>query len=452
MKNLKIFPKTFLYTFSILGGIILIVHILVYLLFPIFYLEDRKQELNIKANTIVESLKGVDEKSVESVLNVYAKNNHIMAFLKKDEKNEAVMIGSGVKVDTDSKNNSIIIEDRTARTKDGKTIKIQVISGTEMVKEATKVTLQFLPYTLMTAILFSVIFSYFYSKKLVKPLIEIAKTTRKMQELDRDARFVVKTSDEIGEVGSQINQVYKNLLNVIDDLEVKNQKMVNMEKMKVDFLRNTSHELKTPLAGLRIILENMQYDIGKYKDKDKYLKESIDIVDKMSHMVKDILDLSKLQEWGNSREEVFIRGTIEEILDDYKVIATSKRIKINIDLKNEKIYMGKAALEKAISNIIGNAVKYTDENGKIDIVCREGRLIVRNTCKPLSEDEIQGIFEIFYQGKGEFKESYGGNGLGLYMVKNIMDRYGVEYWFKPYEIFDETGNIKEKGMEFSIEI
>lgn len=83
MKNLKIFPKTFLYTFTILGSIVLIAHVLIYFLFPVFYLDDKKQELNSKANMIVESISRVNESSVESVLSVYAKNNKVTAFLKK---------------------------------------------------------------------------------------------------------------------------------------------------------------------------------------------------------------------------------------------------------------------------------------------------------------------------------------------------------------------------------
>lgn len=468
MKNLKIFPKTFLYTFTILGSIVLIAHVLIYFLFPVFYLDDKKQELSSKANMIVESISRVNESSVESVLSVYAKNNKVTAFLKKGETSEVVKLGDDVNIDKDSTNNSIIIEDRKAETKDGKVVTFQVISGTETVKEATKVTLQFLPYTLMTTILFSIVFSYFYSKKLVKPLIEIAETTKKMQNLDRDARFKVRSTDEIGEVGVRINRVYEQLLSVIDDLEEKNKNMIRMEKMKVDFLRSASHELKTPLAGLRIILENMEYNVGKYKDRDKYLAESIDVVDHMTEIVMEILKLSKLQEWSSSDEEIFIGDEIDRVLEKYMALAANKDISISENIENIKIKMGRAVFGKAMSNLIGNAVKYTAEKGCIRIYTEDNHLIIENTCEPLSEEEISKAFEIFYHGNSESQCTHQGNGLGLYIVKNIMENYGFGYSFEAYErteddkIHMKNGNDGEKehvnydetaerGMRFTIE-
>ena len=443
MKNLKIFPKTFLYTFTILGSIVLIAHVLIYFLFPVFYLDDKKQELSSKANMIVESISRVNESSVESVLSVYAKNNKVTAFLKKGETSEVVKLGDDVNIDKDSTNNSIIIEDRKAETKDGKVVTFQVISGTETVKEATKVTLQFLPYTLMTTILFSIV-------------------------LDRDARFKVRSTDEIGEVGVRINRVYEQLLSVIDDLEEKNKNMIRMEKMKVDFLRSASHELKTPLAGLRIILENMEYNVGKYKDRDKYLAESIDVVDHMTEIVMEILKLSKLQEWSSSDEEIFIGDEIDRVLEKYMALAANKDISISENIDNIKIKMGRAVFGKAMLNLIGNAVKYTAEKGCIRIYTEDNHLIIENTCEPLSEEEISKAFEIFYHGNSESQCTHQGNGLGLYIVKNIMENYGFGYSFEAYErteddkIHMKNGNDGEKehvnydetaerGMRFTIE-
>ncbi|MFD3126729.1 histidine kinase dimerization/phospho-acceptor domain-containing protein, partial [Streptococcus agalactiae] len=97
-----------------------------------------------------------------------------------------------------------------------------------------------------------------------------------------DIRFDETRKDEVGEVGKQINDVYENLLTVIDESERRNERIVRLQKQKVSFVRGASHELKTPLASLRIILENMQYNIGDYKDHPKYIAKSIDQIDQYS--------------------------------------------------------------------------------------------------------------------------------------------------------------------------
>lgn len=84
-----------------------------------------------------------------------------------------------------------------------------------------------------------------------------------MINLEKDARLDIRTKDEIGNLNEQINTLYVRLLNVIDNLDKKNKEIIKFEKTKVDFLRSTSHELKTPLASLKIILENMKYNVRK---------------------------------------------------------------------------------------------------------------------------------------------------------------------------------------------
>ena len=122
----------------------------------------------------------------------------------------------------------------------------------------------------------------------------------------------------------QINELYEHLLSVIDELEEKNQKMIQLEKTKVDFLRSASHELKTPLAGLRILLENMSLNVGKYKDRDKYLEESIAKVDQMSVLVQEILALSKLQEETLTKEEIALDKVLPEWNREFQLLLQEK--------------------------------------------------------------------------------------------------------------------------------
>ena len=176
-----------------------------------------------------------------------------------------------------------------------------------MKREAKNISLSFLPYTLIVSFIFSIAISYFYTKIIVSPIVEITKVTNNMMKLEKDALLKVKSYDEIGSLKNQINTLYIRLLGVIDDLDKKNKEIIELEKMKVEFLRSTSHELKTPLASLRIILENMKYNVGKYKDRDKYLSVSIETIDKLTKMTVEILKVSSFQELKDDKELLIIK-------------------------------------------------------------------------------------------------------------------------------------------------
>lgn len=113
--------------------------------------------------------------------------------------------------------------------------------------------------------------------------------TRRMMDLDSQVRLRVDSKDEIGNLKEQINSLYQHLLTVIADLHEKNEAILQLEKMKVEFLRGASHELKTPLASLKILIENMRENIGRYKDRDQYLGVALGIVDELNHHVLQIL-------------------------------------------------------------------------------------------------------------------------------------------------------------------
>ena len=99
-----------------------------------------------------------------------------------------------------------------------------------------------------------------------------------------------------------------------------------MEKSKTVFLRSASHELKTPLSGLRILLENMQYNIGKYKDRDKYLAEAVAKVDELSGMVRDILDTSKVQDLQEEeKQKLYADREIGAVLQEYAMQIADKK-------------------------------------------------------------------------------------------------------------------------------
>ena len=429
MKNLKIFPKMFLQTFGILGTVIVLIHLLVFFIFPRTYLETRKQELYAKADEISENIKGKDMKFVEQSLDFYSKSSDIKAVIKGQGEDNELQIGDDINVDLKSGNNSLIIEEREIELKDGKKISIQFISTADMKKDAKELSFKFLPYSLFISFIFSIIVSLIYAKAITNNINEIKNATKKMMRLDRTAYLNINSTNEVGELKEQINDLYNTLLKLIDDLELKNEEIVKLEKLKYDFFRGTSHELKTPLASLKIILENMKYNIGKYKNRDLYIDNCIDIVDHLTRSISQMLSVSSFEHLKDDEEIIVVNDVLEDVLKQYILLANNRNIKVNNNLKNEKIYIGMTALKIVLSNLINNAVKYSDEDGVINIGTKDDWLYVENSYKDNKDLDVNKIFEINFNLNKE-----NSNGLGLYIVKNILLNYGIKYKVEKNEI------------------
>ena len=422
MKNLKIFPKMFIQIFSVILVIIILIHLLVFLIFPKTYLETRKEEISGKANEISRNMNGKGLEYIEQTLDFYSEISEIKVFVKTGNRNNEIQIRNNVDIDLESDNNSLIIEEREITLDDGKKIDLQFVSTADMQKDAKDLSFKFLPYSLSVSILFSAIVSLIYAKSVKNNIDEIKNVTDKMMELDKNARLEYDSKDEIGELKQQINDLYAALLRTIDDLEFKNKEILKLEKLKYDFFKGASHELKTPLASLKIILENMKYNIGEYKDRDLYINDCIDIVDSLTKNISQIISVYSIENLKNDEELLNINYVLEDVLEKYEVLANQKDIRINNYISDEEIYIGKTALKIVLSNLISNAVKYTDVRGVINIGADKGWLYIENSYKNDKILDIDKLFEVEFDLNKE-----NSNGLGLYIVSNLLNNYKIEY-------------------------
>jgi len=419
MKNLKIFPKMFIQIFSVLGIIILLIHLLVFYIFPKTYLENRKEEICTEANKISRNLAGKDINYVNQALDFYSKNSEIKAFVKGQNKKNEVQIKDNVDINMDSNSNSLIIEERTISLNSGKKAYLQFVSTADMQEDAKNLSFKFLPYSLLISLLFSIVVSLIYAKSIKNNIEEIKTVTDRMMTLDKDARLIVDSSDEIGHLKDQINDLYFTLLKSIDDLEFKNREIIKLERLKYDFLKGASHELKTPLASLKIILENMRDKIGRYKDRDRYLLVSLDIVDEMNQIVLEILSLSSVQELGGDKEWIQLDDVVNRILTQNQVLVENRSLSIDNYLPATSIFMNLPILKLVLSNIISNAVKHSDKGGVIRIgLENEGTdFVIENTS--VSKENIST--------KAQSKKE---GGLGLFVVKYLLEHEELSYRFE----------------------
>ena len=411
MKKLKIFPKMFLQIFSILSIIVLLIHISIYLIFPRTYLDTRKADINKTANEISHNLEGKEINEIERTIDLYSKNSDIKVFVSQENKDNEVKVTNNLNVNLNSLNNSLIIEERRITLNDGHQLYLKFISTADMLQDAKDLSLGFLPYSLSISLLLSAIVSLIYSKSIKNNIDEIKNVTDQMMQLDKNVCLVHNSDDEVGDLKKQINELYFTLLKSIDDLELKNKEILELEKLKYEFLKAASHELKTPLESLKIILENMMYNVGKYKERDVYLGQCVDIVDDLSKNISQILSIYSIDHLKNDEEDVIIKDVLKEVLNKYELLAYQKNIVINNKVGLEHLYIGRNAFSVILSNLISNAIKYNCDYGRIDIGIKENCFYIENTCQ---------------ENYMELKKDTS-HGLGLYIVGNLLNNYQIDY-------------------------
>lgn len=459
MKNLKLFPKMFIQLFSVLGILILLIHLLVFFFFPISYLEKRKEAITNRANEVSAAMEGKSLTEIENTLALYSKSSDIHAFVKNNTESLSIPVDTNIPIDDtvpidfQSKTNSMIIEEREIKTNVGEALSLQFISTADMQKEAKELSLQFLPYSLAISLLFSAVVSLVYAKAIKNHIQEIKNETDKMILLKEEACLPIDSKDEVGELKEQINTLYRSLLQSIENVEKKNQEILKLEKLKYDFLKGASHELKTPLASLKIILENMQYNIGKYKDRDLYIGECIATVDSLSQNISQILSVSSLENLKEDEENLEIQPVLRTVLEKYEVLLQQKKLHLKNELQDEKLYIGKPALKIILSNLLSNAVKYTEEGGSIAIYAKEDWFYVENSVHPsyglkqekhylekmeANRENSKGTAldtEKRYSMSFDFNKE-NSNGLGLYIVSTLLNNYKI-----PYESLEQDGKF-----------
>ena len=419
MTKRSIFAKIFLITFALFSGLVILLHASVYFIFPSTYIESQRQTILKKSQALAKSFQGQEEGTIESVIDLYSKTNDIKVTIKGKEKQNALEVKDDLLVNPDSQNNSLVIEERKIQTKEGKDLTLQFLATVDSQKEARDISLGFLPYTLLASFVLSLIASYLYARMISAPILEIKRMTKRMKRLDRTASLPIHSQDEIGVLKQHINDLYHHLLEVIDNLEKQKQENLKLEQMKVEFLRGASHELKTPLASLKIILENMRDNIGRYKDRDRYLSVSLDIVDEMNQIVLEILSLSSVQELAGDKEGIQLDDVVNRILTQNQVLVETRSLSIENYLPITSIFMNLAILKLVLSNIISNAVKHSDKGGVVRIGLENGGtdFVIENTS--VSKENIST--------KAQSKKE---GGLGLFVVKYLLEHEELSYRFE----------------------
>ena len=324
-------------------------------------------------------------------------------------------------------------------------------------KESVGVSNRFMVQVGGIILLLGILCMFFVSKKYTKPILKLAQHAKEMEKLNFSSRYTEERQDEIGVLGNSMNSLADKLEETISELKTANNELqldlerrTEQEEMRREFLANVSHELKTPIALIQGYAEGLQDNINEDAEgREFYCEVIVDEANKMNKMVKRLLSLNQL-EFGNDQvhlEHFDLRGVVDSVLHSTDILFKQKNVELSYQPSDEPVmvWADEYMIEEVVTNYISNALNHVEFDNKIEIKMswEEGkvRTSVFNTGKPIPESDIDKIWTKFYKVDKARTREYGGNGIGLSIVKAIMDAHnqdygvvnydnGVEFWFE----------------------
>ena len=329
-------------------------------------------------------------------------------------------------------------------------------SPLESIRSAVTIFNRFIGVVGGSVILVSVLLAWYFSKRITEPIMELATLSQKMADLDFDAKYTSGGSNEIGVLGENFNRMSERLEQTISNLKEANYKLQKdieqkekRENMRSEFLGNVSHELKTPIALIQGYAEGLKEGVNDDPESREFYCEVImDEAGKMNRMVKNLLALNQL-EFGEDDvqfERFDITSLISGVLQSLDILIEQKEAQVIFRHKNPiYVWADEFKVEQVVRNYVNNALNHVDGEKVIEIKITQendmAKITVFNTGTPIPEEDLPHIWEKFYKVDKARTREYGGNGIGLSIVKAIMDSFGkgygainhtngVEFWFE----------------------
>ncbi len=329
-------------------------------------------------------------------------------------------------------------------------------SPLESIRESADISNRFLIYIGCTMIIICIALVWYFSKRLTDPILELAVLSDRMANLDFEAKYTSGGQNEIGELGANFNRMSERLEMTISELKRANNSLQKdieqkeeLEQMRSEFMGNVSHELKTPIALIQGYAEGLKEGVNEDSEsREFYCDVIMDEAAKMNQMVKNLMALNQL-EFGDEKiefERFDLTAVIRGILQSMEILAQQKEAKI-IFRQEESVYVwaDEFKTEQVVRNYISNAYNHLDGEHVVEVklIPAGGKVKVSvfNTGTPIPEEALPHIWDKFYKVDKAHTREYGGNGIGLSIVKAIMESFhqkygvanydnGVAFWFE----------------------
>ncbi len=321
-------------------------------------------------------------------------------------------------------------------------------SPVESIRESVALSNRFLIYVGMGTLIICMGLVWYFSRRITKPIQELAELSDRMANLDFEAKYTSGGNNEIGELGDNFNRMSQKLEKAISELKQANNSLQQdieqkekMEQMRTEFMGNVSHELKTPIALIQGYAEGLKEGCNDDPEsRDFYCDVIMDEAGKMNRMVKNLMTLNQL-EFGNDKVE-FERFNLTEliggVLQSMDILSQQKDVKLIFREENPVYVWGdEFKIEQVVRNYVSNAYNHVNEEKIIEVkILREdglAKVTVFNTGKPIPEEDVPRIWDKFFKVDKAHTREYGGNGIGLSIVKAIMESMHQQYGVKNYD-------------------
>lgn len=259
-----------------------------------------------------------------------------------------------------------------------------------------------------------------FAVTLTAPIKALNRTIRRMGKGDLSARVNVRASGELKALADSYNAMAE--------------KIENFDQSRSQFVQNASHELKTPLATMKILLENLIYQPDMPAElRAEFMQDMNHEIDRLSGIITDLLTLTQMDEKSAAlrMDSVNLSALCEDTLHAHQVAADKAKLTLQGDIESEVFLQGdESKLSQVVYNLIDNAVKYTPAGGLVAVTLtadsREAVLTVRDNGIGIPEQDVAHIFDRFYRVDKARSRATGGTGLGLSIVRQMVQLHGGE--------------------------
>lgn len=319
----------------------------------------------------------------------------------------------------------------------------------ESIRESVMISNTFFLYVGIAMILISGIAILILTGRITRPISELTALSQRMKNLDFDARYTSHAGNEIDVLGENFNQMSEQLEHTVSELKTANNELqkdiankIEVEKRRTEFLNNVSHELKTPIALVQGYAEGLKDNISDDPESMEFYCDVImDEAAKMNKLVKNLLTLNQLESGNDTpvMERFDLVSLIRGVLQSMDIMIRQKEAEVLFDGNQQPVYVwaDEFKTEEVVTNYVSNALNHLDGEKQVDIRIHHEtgrvRVTVFNTGNPIPEEDLDKLWNKFYKVDKARTREYGGSGIGLSIVKAIMEGMNQDYGVRNYD-------------------